>query len=493
MKPRSHHRGLALLSCVMLSASPSAHAATYTWTGADSNWRSAYSWNAGIVPVADDSLILTGSGNLTSSNSIAANTVFRNLTFNSSASAFTVRGNDFGITGSITNASANLQSISAKVASQSTLTLVASGKGNLTFFGVVSGAAVTVNSTGSGVVGLNTANTYTGATTVRAGVLNIRNATSLGTVAGATTVANSAALQIQNNITVGAEALSLSGTGVSSTGALRNISGNNTYGGLVTLGAASRINSDAGSLSISNAGTITGDGLGLTVGGEGNTSIASIIGTGAGTLTKDGTGSLTLSGANTYTGGTTVSSGSLIVNGSLANTALAVQTGALLGGSGSIGSGEALVAIQSGGSLSPGNSPGMLTVNGSLTLSLGSSYDYQLTSGSVLADSVDVNGALILGDAALILTNLGTYVANQRFTLFAYESLTGTFIGLADDTTFTAGGGDWLINYNDTTGGLNTEAVGTSYVTITAVPEPSALALLGLGTLGLIARRRRTA
>lgn len=343
------------------------------------------------------------------------------------------------------------------------------------------------------MVHLNAANTYTGATTVRAGVLNIRNATALGTVDGATSVANSAALQIENNITVGAEALSLSGTGVSSTGALRNISGNNTYGGLVTLGADSRINSDAGSLLISNAGTITGDGLGLTVGGAGNASIASIIGTGAGTLTKDGAGSLTLSGANTYTGGTSVSAGSLIVNGSLANTALAVQTGALLGGSGSIGSGEALVAIQSGGSLSPGNSPGMLTVNGNLTLSLGSSYDYQLTSGSVLADSVDVNGALILGDAALILTNLGTYVANQRFTLFAYESIKGTFIGLADDTTFTAGGGDWLINYNDTTGGLNTEAVGTSYVTITAVPEPSALALLGLGTLGLIARRRRTA
>ena len=101
MKPRSHHRGLALLSCVTLSASPFAHAATYTWTGADSNWRSSYSWNAASVPVAGDSLILTGSGNLTSYNGIAANTVFRNLTFDSSASAFTVRGSDFGITGSI--------------------------------------------------------------------------------------------------------------------------------------------------------------------------------------------------------------------------------------------------------------------------------------------------------------------------------------------------------------------------------------------------------
>jgi hypothetical protein len=88
------------------------------------------------------------------------------------------------------------------------------------------------------------------------------------------------------------------------------------------------------------------------------------------------------------------------------------------------------------------------------------------------------------------MTNLGTYVGNQKFTLFAYDSLIGTFDGLADDTTFTAGGGEWLINYNDTTGGLNTEAVGVSYITLTAVPEPSTLLIGALGCVGLLRRRR---
>jgi hypothetical protein len=59
------------------------------------------------------------------------------------------------------------------------------------------------------------------------------------------------------------------GAGVSSAGALRNISGDNTYGGFLTLAATTRINSDAGTLTLSHTGTITGATFGLTVGGRG--------------------------------------------------------------------------------------------------------------------------------------------------------------------------------------------------------------------------------
>jgi len=178
--------------------------------------------------------------------------------------------------------------------------------GTLTFSGNLSGNRI--YKLGDGTVVLTGNNTYTGLTTVSAGVLNIRHNNALGTTDAGTTVTSGAALELQGGITIGAEALSLSGTGISSGGALRNISGDNSYAGAITLAAASRINSDAGLLTLSGA---IGGAFALTVGGAGNTTISNAIGTSTGTLTKDGAGTLTLSGANTYTGATTISAGML--------------------------------------------------------------------------------------------------------------------------------------------------------------------------------------
>ena len=69
-----------------------------------------------------------------------------------------------------------------------------------------------------------------------------------------TTVSSGAALELQGGITVGTEALSITSTGISSNGALRNISGNNTFGGTITLAGNTTIQSDAGTLTL-NAST----------------------------------------------------------------------------------------------------------------------------------------------------------------------------------------------------------------------------------------------
>jgi outer membrane autotransporter protein len=170
---------------------------------------------------------------------------------------------------------------------------------------------------GTGTLTLTGANTYDGLTTVSAGILNIQNGSGLGATTTGTTVSSGATLQLQGGITVGTEALTISGTGAAGqNGALVNVSGTNNYGGLLTLGAASTISSDAGTLNLTNTGTITGAGFGLTLTGAGNGTISSIIGTGAGTLTKNGTGTWTLSGtsANTYTGLTTINAGELDLN-----------------------------------------------------------------------------------------------------------------------------------------------------------------------------------
>jgi hypothetical protein len=98
-------------------------------------------------------------------------------------------------------------------------------------------------------------------------------------------------------ITIGAEALTLNGDGISSGGALRNISGNNSYAGAITQASASRINSDAGTLTldVTSGNAITGT-FAITFGGSGNTAVVDPIATSSGTLTKDGSGTLTLSG-----------------------------------------------------------------------------------------------------------------------------------------------------------------------------------------------------
>src|SRR5205085_3408426 len=170
------------------------------------------------------------------------------------------------------------------------------------------------------------ANAYTGATTVNAGILNIQNATALGTIAAGTTVSSGATLQLQSGISVGGEGLTISGScAAGQNGALVNVSGTNNYAGLLTLAAASTISSDSGTLNLTNAGTITGATFGLTLTGAGLGTVSSLIGTTSGTLTKSGTGTWTLTGADTYTGSTSINAGILHIHNA---TALGTIAGA---------------------------------------------------------------------------------------------------------------------------------------------------------------------
>ena len=132
-----------------------------------------------------------------------------------------------------------------------------------------------------------------------------------------------AVLDLNGTTMTNTNALTLNGTGIRGGGALINSSTTaGTYAGLITLGSASSIVATNGNITLSNTGTITGAGLGLTLGGAANGSVASAIGTTTGSLTKTGTGTWSLNGANTYTGGTNVQNGTLVLGtgGSLAVT-----------------------------------------------------------------------------------------------------------------------------------------------------------------------------
>ena len=95
---------------------------------------------------------------------------------------------------------------------------------------------------------------------------------------------------------------------------------------------------------------------------------------------------------------------------------------------------------------------------------------------------------------SLSLVNDSPLVIGTKFLLINYpdwQAAIGThFSGLVDGTTFALGLNTYQINYND---GDYIPAQGSTFITLTVVPEPSTWALLGFGGLALAGRilRRR--
>ena len=96
-----------------------------------------------------------------------------------------------------------------------------------------------------------------------------------------------------------------------------------------------------------------------------------------------------LSAANTYHGATTVAEGTLQVDGSIANSAVTVQSGGTLKGSGTVGA----MTVQSGGTLAPGNSPEIIDT-GNFNLQSGATLKIELggTTVGTQYDQVKITG-----------------------------------------------------------------------------------------------------
>src|SRR5207248_2124859 len=293
------------------------------------NWNLLTNWSLPGVPANSASLSFGGSGSstYTSTNNISSYVLGAGSLTSTSTGTDIIAGNSFNLGASSSISQDNTGAFTIQNGfggqnSQQTLSLTGNGTGLVTLSGVIteqnnSSHSTLLTKTGTSTFVLSGANTFSGATSINAGIVNYQNNSAFGNdseTLSAITVASGATAQLQGGITSTANSLTISGTGASNaTGALENVSGTNNYTGLVKLGAAATISSDSGTLNLTNTGTITGATFGLTLTGSGNGSISSIIGTTTGGLTKNGSGTWTLSGANTFTDTTNINAGTLTV------------------------------------------------------------------------------------------------------------------------------------------------------------------------------------
>jgi autotransporter-associated beta strand protein len=312
------------------------------------------------------------------------------------------------------------------------LTLTTGGDNTSTLFSGIlqnGSGSVAFTKTGTGTLTLSGANTYSGLTTVSAGTLDIRNAAALGTTAGGTTVSNGATLQFQNGITIGAEPLTLNGTGVGGSGALRNFSGNNSIGGAITLASATTINSDAGTFTL--GGGIVNAGFTPTFGGAGNISETGVV-SGLGGLTKTGSGILTLGGANTYVGTTTINGGTLSVstNGNLGGLTSAINVNA--------GTLEIATGFSTARTITLGDAASTFQIDSGQTFTvstalLGTGTLNKTGAGTMVLSAINlfsggtnvVAGTLRLGAIDRLLTTSGLTISGGTFDLQTFGQTSG--------------------------------------------------------------------
>jgi autotransporter-associated beta strand protein len=192
-----------------------------------------------------------------------------------------------------------------------------------------------------------------------------------------------------------------------------------------------------------------------------------------GSLRKSGPGTLALTGTSTYLGNTTILAGTLLVNGTLGETYTSVDTAGTLGGNGTL---EGIAFVS--GTLAPGESIGSLKVG---FLALAGNFSYELNSTLNQGDLVHSNSGLDLQEgASLAVSDLSpaTLPLGTKLTLISYGGFwnEGVFNyqgnPLPNGGSFSLGGNNWQIKYDDATGGPNfaaDQAGAAGYVTLTTV------------------------
>ena len=477
-----------------LSAVATLHAASGTWTFAgNGSWDTSSNWSGSTIADGVNATATFSYGLPNTTSSVISVDTARNignLTFTGTAGAGT---HNITLNGpqalTLSTGTATAPAISSSMASRTiTINTILAGTEGVSF-----------SNTGN-ILLLGGANTYTGTTTVTAGILTIGNNQALGSTTGGTVVNNGTQITLNTGITVTGESLTLNGSGAggSTTGALQT-GGTSEWAGNISLGNGSvRLGTSISTAQLKVSGVVSG----------------------SQTLAIGGSGTVVLAGVNTYTGNTQVVRGTLKLDGG--NNRL--PTGTALDIWGAANADNAVFELN-----------GFNQTVASLTRNtVVSGATSTLTNSSGTASLFTVNGTAsttysgnITGNLSLVKAGTGT------LTLTGTNSFTGGITiqggGLSINSAFINDTADvslltgsvFNLNFSstDTIGGLYidgaSQSIGTygsigstatfqsayftgsgilNVTTTAAIPEPSAFAaLVGVMALGLgLARRRRS-
>ncbi len=309
------------------------------------------------------------------------------------------------------------------------------GVGNFVFNTWLSGA-YSLTKSGTGSATINGTNTYTGGTNINAGTLLLNTSNAIGSTG----------------------TISFGG------GTLQHSASNTTdYSSRFSTAASQAYKLDTNSQNVTWATALTSAG---------------------GSLTKSGAGILTLSGANTYSGGATVSAGTLKVNVASVGSVGTITSSALGTGSATVASGASIdlngntvfnglslagTGVSSGGALSNSSASVAAAATGPISLTAttsiisspgitlgsvaGGAYALNVTAGTGAGTGdITFNGALTFSGE-----NISTFTASRNIYINAPITVNGTTSssGIALKYNQANGGGDYVF-------GMTTSGTGAS-------------------------------
>ena len=483
----------AAVLCAALGAVSSASAATFIKADNTTSLNLTGSYTTAGTPTSIDTIQIDSTLSVQRTSNLGANLSVAGLTYSATQTFQVTPTTGAALTigsGGITKSGgASLVFANAVTLGANQTWSIATGTGNLQMNGTFSdgGNMLSVTGTGTGTFDLRGNNTFgsnvtigaaigiNGGATVTFGGANTYDVITVsnGRVQGATL--NN--FGFASNFGDGGSNTAITLGGSASSGVFEytgaTASSNRTFnmdrrsnGNSILVSNASSTLTLSGTIATSAGNTTVEKSVALTAGGAGNLVLSGIISDHSATafqtsLIKTGSGSVTLTNANTFAGGVSVTQGTLLVE----NT-----TGS--------GTGSGSVSVASGAALG-GNG----TISGSVSFADGAKFVFSTTS------VLDVTGLVSFANFSINnLVGLDNSVGFNTYTLIGGSGSisAANLANVGSSNAFDLGLGKSA--FFELTGD-NLQVV----VSASAVPEPSTYAVLaGLGVLGLAVYRRRS-